>query len=55
MTEYQDVRETTTQLAEMRENCPSDFYFIKGYIHCAIQNQLKKKKEEQQDAKECIS
>lgn len=48
MTGYQDVRETTTQLAEMRESSPSDFYFIKGYIHCAIQKQ--KKKEEKQNA-----
>lgn len=37
----EDVRDTALKLDEIRTQCPEDYFYLKGWIHCLSRNRGK--------------
>ncbi len=33
----EEVKDTALKLDEIRTNCPEDYFYLKGWIHCLLQ------------------
>lgn len=37
----EDVKDTALKLNKIRMHCPEEYYYLKGWIHCLLQNEDK--------------
>lgn len=35
----EDVKDIALKLDEIRERCPEDYFYLKGWIHCLLQKE----------------
>lgn len=38
----EDIKDTAFKLDEIRSNCPEDYFYLKGWIHCLTQKENKR-------------
>lgn len=36
---FEDVKDTAMKLNEIRLQCPEDYFYLKGFIHCLLQKE----------------
>lgn len=41
----EDVKDTALKLNKIRMHCPEEYYYLKGWIHCLLQNEDKLNKQ----------
>ena len=38
----EDTKDTTLKLDKIREHCPEDYFYLKGWIHCLLQKESRR-------------
>ena len=39
MQKVEDIKDTALKLNEIRNYCPEDYFYLKGWIHCLLQKE----------------
>ena len=40
-----DVKDTALKLEKIKEECPENYFYLKGWIHCLLQKEEKSRRQ----------